>query len=88
MFVRPLFAFRALPLVIAAAYALLLQPAANATEAGFRQMTVAASSADDKPAHFALYYPTPDAARVIPMGRSRRPWPSTGHRSRKSRASL
>ena len=31
-------------------------------------MTVTASSADDKPAHFALYYPTPDAARVIPMG--------------------
>ncbi len=36
-------------------------------------MTVTASSADDKPAHFALYYPTPDAARVIPMG----PFPQT-----------
>jgi predicted dienelactone hydrolase len=36
-------------------------------------MTVAASGADAKPAHFALYYPTPDAARVIPMG----PFPQT-----------
>jgi predicted dienelactone hydrolase len=36
-------------------------------------MTVSASGADDKPAHFALYYPTPDAARVIPMG----PFPQT-----------
>ena len=36
-------------------------------------MTVAASSADAKPAHFALYYPTADAARVIPMG----PFPQT-----------
>ena len=36
-------------------------------------MTVAASSAVAKPAHFALYYPTPDAARVIPMG----PFPQT-----------
>ena len=36
-------------------------------------MTVAAISADEKPAHFALYYPTPDAARVIPMG----PFPQT-----------
>jgi predicted dienelactone hydrolase len=51
----------------------LLQPAANATEAGFRQMTVAANGADAKPAHFALYYPTPDAARMIPMG----PFPQT-----------
>ena len=65
--------FRALPLVMAVACAALLQPAANATEAGFRQMTVAASGADTKPAHFALYYPTPDAARVIPMG----PFPQT-----------
>jgi len=64
---------RALPLVMVAACALLLQPAANATEAGFRSMTVAAASADEKPAHFALYYPTPDAARVIPMG----PFPQT-----------
>ena len=67
------FSLRDLPLVTVAAYALLLQPAANATEAGFRQMTVAVSKADDKPAHFALYYPTPDAARVIPMG----PFPQT-----------
>ena len=73
MFAPSNFSFRALPLVMAAASALLLQPAANATEAGFRQMTVAAKSADDKPAHFALYYPTPDAARVIPMG----PFPQT-----------
>ena len=36
-------------------------------------MTVTANSADDKPAHFALYYPTADAARVIPMG----PFPQT-----------
>ena len=67
------FSLRDLPLVTVAAFALLLQPAANATEAGFRQMTVAVSKADDKPAHFALYYPTPDAARVIPMG----PFPQT-----------
>ena len=79
MFARSRFAFRALPLVVAAASALLLLPAAHAadaalaTQAGFRQMTVTASSADDKPAHFALYYPTPDAARVIPMG----PFPQT-----------
>ena len=79
MFARSRFAFRALPLVVAAACAALLLPAANAasaalaTQAGFRQMTVTASGADDKPAHFALYYPTPDAARVIPMG----PFPQT-----------
>ena len=73
MLTRSIFAFRALPLVVAATYGLLLQPAANAAEAGFRQMTVTASSADDKPAHFALYYPTPDVARVIPMG----PFPQT-----------
>ena len=60
MFARSVFAFRALPLVVAAACALLLLPAANAasaapaTEASFRQMTVTASSADDKSAHFAL----------------------------------
>ncbi len=36
-------------------------------------MTVAATSADGKPAHFALYYPTSDAARVIPFG----PFPQT-----------
>jgi len=64
---------------VAAASALLLLPAVHAadpalaTRAGFRQMTVAASSADAKPAHFALYYPTADAARVIPMG----PFPQT-----------
>ena len=74
-----LFAFRALPLVVPAACVVLLLPAANAadaalaTHAGFRQMTVTASSADAKPAHLALYYPTPDAARVIPMG----PFPQT-----------
>jgi predicted dienelactone hydrolase len=73
VFTHSIFGFRALPLVIAVASAVLLQPAANAAEAGFRQMTVAASSADGKPAHFALYYPTPDAARVIPMG----PFPQT-----------
>jgi predicted dienelactone hydrolase len=68
MLARSISGFRILALVIAAACLLLLQPAANATEAGFRQMTATASGADDKPAHFALYYPTPDAARVIPMG--------------------
>jgi predicted dienelactone hydrolase len=76
MLTRSNFSFRTLPLVMAVASALLLQSAANAagaTEAGFRQMTVAASTADAKPAHFALYYPTPDAARVIPMG----PFPQT-----------
>ena len=79
MFARSLFAPRALPLVVAVAYVALLQPAAHAadaalaTQAGFRQMTVTASSADAKLAHFALYYPTPDAARVIPMG----PFPQT-----------
>ncbi|MGP1691842.1 MAG: alpha/beta hydrolase family protein [Giesbergeria sp.] len=72
MFARSTFSSHALPLVIAVTCA-LLQPAANATEAGFRQMTVTATSADAKPAHFALYYPTPDAARVIPMG----PFPQT-----------
>ena len=76
MFARSVFAFRAFPLVVAVACVALLLPAANvasAAEAGFRQMTVTASSADDKPAHFALYYPTPDVARVIPMG----PFPQT-----------
>ena len=79
MFARSLFAFRALPLAVAAACALLLLPAAHAadvalaTQAGFGQMTVTASGADNKPAHFALYYPTADAARVIPMG----PFPQT-----------
>jgi predicted dienelactone hydrolase len=68
MLARSVFGFRALPFVMAAACLSLLQPAANAAEAGFRKMTVTANGADDKPAHFALYYPTPDAARVIPMG--------------------
>ena len=74
MFARSLFGFRALPLVIAAACVALLLPAAHAadtataTQAGIRQMTVAATSADAKPAHFALFYPTSDAARVIPFG--------------------
>jgi predicted dienelactone hydrolase len=75
MLTRSNFSFRALPLVIVVASALLL-PAANAAsaaEAGFRQMTVATTTADSKPARFALYYPTPDAARVIPMG----PFPQT-----------
>jgi predicted dienelactone hydrolase len=73
MLARSISGFRALPLVMAMTWVALLQPAANAAEAGFRQMTVAASSVDGKPAHFALYYPTPDAARVIPMG----PFPQT-----------
>jgi predicted dienelactone hydrolase len=79
MFASLKFSFRAIPLVVAAACMALLLPAANAadaalaTQAGFRQMTVSAGSADAKPAHFALYYPTPDAARVIPMG----PFPQT-----------
>ena len=79
MFARSVFAFRAFPLVGAAACALLLLPAAHAADAalaaqaGFRQMAVTAGSADAKPAHFALYYPTRDAARVIPMG----PFPQT-----------
>lgn len=60
--------FRALPFVLALAGIALLQPAAQATEAGFRQLTVTPNSADNKPAHAALYYPTADAARVIPMG--------------------
>ena len=68
MLARSIFGIRTLPLVMAAACVALLQPVANATEAGFRQITVAAKGADDKPAHFALYYPTSDAARVIPMG--------------------
>jgi predicted dienelactone hydrolase len=67
MLARSIFGVRALPLVVATACALLL-PAAYAAEAGFRQMTVTASKADVKPAHFALYYPTPDSTRVIPMG--------------------
>jgi len=73
MLASSIFDVRALPLVMAVASALLLQPAANAAEAGFRQMTVATNSTDDKPAHFALYYPTSDAPRVIPMG----PFPQT-----------
>jgi len=73
MLARFIFGFRAPQLVMAVASALLLQPAANAAEAGFRPMTVATNSADDKPAHFALYYPTSDAPRVIPMG----PFPQT-----------
>ena len=79
MFARSNFAFRAIPLVVAAACVALLLPAAHAadaalaTQAGFRQMTVAASSADAKPAHFALYYPTAGLARVIPFG----PFPQT-----------
>ncbi|MRD46304.1 dienelactone hydrolase [Caenimonas koreensis] len=72
MSTRSLTSFSALPLVIAAA-CLGAQPAANASEAGYRQMTVTARAAADKPAHFALYYPATSAARVIPMG----PFPQT-----------
>ncbi|MBU0589902.1 MAG: dienelactone hydrolase [Gammaproteobacteria bacterium] len=68
MFAPSIFDIRFFPIVVAATCVGLLQPAVHAAEAGFRQMTVAASGAADKPAHFALYYPTPDAARVIPMG--------------------
>ena len=72
MLTRSIIGFRALTLVMAAV-CIALQPAANAAEAGFRQMTVASNKAEDKPAHFALYYPTPDAARVVAMG----PFPQT-----------
>jgi predicted dienelactone hydrolase len=65
--------FRAATLVIAVASITVLQPVAHATEAGFQQITVASISSDDKPAHFALYYPTQNAARLIPMG----PFPQT-----------
>lgn len=73
MLARSIFGIRTLPLVVVAACALSQQPVAHAAEAGFRQMTVTASKADDKPAHFALYYPTQNEARVIPMG----PFPQT-----------
>ncbi len=73
MLTRSIFRLCALPLVMSMACVGSLQHAANAAEAGFRQMTVTASNLGDKPAHFALYYPTPDAARVIPMG----PFPQT-----------
>ncbi len=73
MIARSIPSLRALSLVMAVTCVGLFQPLANASEAGFRQMTVTATSADAKPAHFALYYPTPDAARVIPMG----PFPQT-----------
>jgi predicted dienelactone hydrolase len=73
MLTRSNFSFRALPLVMAMAWVALLPPVAYAAEAGFRQMTVATTNASDKPPHFALYYPTPDVARVIPMG----PFPQT-----------
>ena len=68
MCTHSIFGLRTLPLLVSVGCVALLQPAANAAQAGFRQMTVATISASDKPAHFALYYPTPDAARVIPMG--------------------
>jgi predicted dienelactone hydrolase len=73
MLAHSIFGFRALALIVAVTGTLLLQPTVRAAEAGFRQMTVAGNKADDKPARFALYYPTPDAARVIPMG----PFPQT-----------
>jgi predicted dienelactone hydrolase len=59
---------RALPYVLALIGLAMLHTAAQATEAGFRQLTVAANGTEDKPGHAALYYPTADAARVIPMG--------------------
>jgi predicted dienelactone hydrolase len=73
MFARSNFGIRTLPIFFAASCALLQQPVAHAFDAGFRQMTVSESKADDKPAHFALYYPTQNDARVIPMG----PFPQT-----------
>ena len=73
MFARSLSRIRTLPLVAVAACALLQQPVVQAAEAGMRQMTVTASSAEGKPAHFALYYPTQNEARAIPMG----PFPQT-----------
>jgi predicted dienelactone hydrolase len=66
-------ALRVLPLVMATACLALALPAASAAEAGFRQMTVPNPTADGKPAHFALYYPTAETARTIPMG----PFPQT-----------
>ncbi len=73
MFTRLISGPRTPHLVMLTACVALLQPTANAAEAGFRQMTVAASSLGGKSATFALYYPTTDAARVIPMG----PFPQT-----------
>ncbi len=66
-------ALRVLPLVMAATCIALALPAASAAEAGFRQLTVVARATDEKPAHFALYYPTAQMARAIPMG----PFPQT-----------
>lgn len=68
MFAPSISRFRALPFVMALTGIALLHTAAQATEAGFRQLTVAANGTDGKPGHAALYYPTADAARVIPMG--------------------
>lgn len=65
---RSIDCFRALPLVLALAGIALLHTATHATEAGFRQLAVAASGAENKPARAALYYTTDDAARLIPMG--------------------
>jgi predicted dienelactone hydrolase len=59
---------RALPYVLALIGLAMLHTAAQAAEAGFRQLTVAANGTEEKPGHAALYYPTADAARVIPMG--------------------
>ena len=66
-------ALRVLPLVMAATCIALALPGASAAEAGFRQLTVVARATDEKPAHFALYYPTAQMARAIPMG----PFPQT-----------
>lgn len=68
MSTRSISGFRTLPHVLALAGIALLHTAAQATEAGFRQLTVAANGTEGKPGHAALYYPTADAARVIPMG--------------------
>lgn len=68
MFASSIFRFRALSFVMALTGIALLHTAAQATEAGFRQLTVAANGTDGKPGHAALYYPTADAARMIPMG--------------------
>lgn len=73
MFAHTITGLRALPYVMALTGIALLQPAAQATEAGFRQLIVTANSTDGKPGRAVLYYPTQDTARVIPMG----PFPQT-----------
>ncbi|MFN4361585.1 MAG: alpha/beta hydrolase family protein [Hylemonella sp.] len=68
MLPRSISGFRVLSYVLALAGIALLHTAAQATDAGFRQLAVKASDTDGKPARAVLYYPTADAARVIPMG--------------------